>query len=587
MLAVVQSCLGKNELALANYDRALVLQPRHAEALSNRGNALKALGRFDLALKSYDRAILFQPDYATAHSNRGAVLSVLKRPEDALASYDRALALRPDHVEAHYNRGHVLNELKRHAEALASYDRVLALRPDFVEAYSNRGNALNALKRHDEALASYDRALALRPDLAEAHCNRGNASHALGRFDEALVSFERALALRPDYAEAHYNRGATLHELKRYDEALASYDRAIAAKPDYAAAYSNRGASLYELRRFDEALASYDRALIADPDYPEAHWNAASLRLLTGDFARGWAEYEWRWTYERMAPARRDFKQPLWCGTDDIAGKMVLLTSEQGFGDTIQFSRFATGVAARGARVVLEVEKPLQRLMRSLAGPAEVLTKGSPLPEFDLHCPLLSLPLAFGTELATIPAQTPYLSAPASAAATWEARLPRGGRRTIGLSWSGNAMHVRDKNRSIDLAGLLPLLDVDATFVSVQKDMRPADAALLTERGDIRHFGASLDDFAETAALVAQLDLIISVDTSAAHLAGALGKPVWVLLPRIPDWRWLLDRDDSPWYPTARLFRQDDTATWDGVIVRVREALFAFVRSEGLLPAGR
>lgn len=576
VLAVVQTAAGKYEEAVSYYNRALALQPRHAEALSNRGNALKALGRFEEALASYDRALALRPDYATGHSNRGAVLAEMGRLPEALAAYDRALALQPDHGDALYNRGYALHGLKRYDEALAAFDRVLTLRPSLAAAHVNRGNTLNELKRHEEALASYDRALAAQPSLAEAHANRGMALHALDRHEEALAAFDRALALSPDYAVALYNRGSTLHGLKRYEDAVASYDRAIAVKPDYAAAHSNRGASLYEMMRFDEALASYDRAVAADPDFPDAHWNEASLRLLTGDFKRGFAEYEWRWTYERLAPAKRDYPQPQWRG-EDVAGKTVLLYSEQGFGDTIQFSRYATLVAARGARVVLEVESQLERLLQSLPGPAVVLAKGGPAPDFDVHCPLLSLPFAFGTEVDTVPGEMPYLSAPAEAVAAWRAKLPRDGRRKIGLCWSGNTGHLRDADRSIAFDALAPLLDVEAAFVVVQKDIRPADAAALNARGDIPQVGAALGDFADTAALIAALDLVITVDTSIAHLAGALGKPVWILLPRIPDWRWLLNRNDSPWYPTARLFRQDDSAVWPSTIARVREALGEFV----------
>jgi len=571
VLAVVQAAAGRNEEAVANYNKALAVQPRHAEALSNRGNALKALGRLDEALASYEKALALQPNYATGHSNRGAVLSDMKRLPEALVAFERALALQPDHIEALYNHGHVLHGLGRFEQAIASYDRVLALRPALAAAYVNRANSLNELKRHDEALASCDRALATQPNFVEAHVNRGMALHALERHDDAMAAFDRALALAPDYPAAWYNRGATLHALQRYDDAVASYDRAVALKPDYAAAYSNRGASLYEMMRFDEALASYDRAVEADPAFPDAHWNEASLRLLLGDLKRGFAEYEWRWTYERLAPAKRDYPQPLWRG-EDIAGRTLLLYSEQGFGDTLQFCRYAPLAAARGARVVLEVEPQVERLMRSLPG-VEVVLKGSAPPAFDFHCPLMSLAHAFGTELATVPADVPYLSAPPALAAAWAARLPQDGRRKIGLCWSGNAAHLRDKERSIAFEVLAPLLGADATFVVVQKDVRDADAALVAARGDVRQVGELLGDFADTAAMLAQLDLVITVDTSIAHLAGALGRPVWLLLPRIPDWRWLLNRDDSPWYPTARLFRQEDGAGWAPVIARVRAAL--------------
>ncbi len=578
ILAVVQGSLGKNVEALANYDRALALQPRHAEALSNRGNTLKALRRFDEALDSFDRALAVQPDYPAALSNRGAVLFEMSRYEEALATYDRSLAIRPDQVVAHYNRGGALQKLERFEEAIASYDRALALNPGLVEAHANRGNTLNALSRYDEALASFDRALALRPDLVEALTNRGNALNALRRYDEALASYDRAIVCQPTYAGAQYNRGTTLHQMGRYDEALACYERAIALQPNYPEAFSNRGATLWELRRHNEALASYDRAIAIQPEFPEAHWNAASLRLLTGDFERGWAEYEWRWKYKTMAIARRDFAQPQWRG-EPIEGKTILLHSEQGMGDAIQFCRYVPLVAARGARVILEVDRRLQELMSSLDGTAQVLPAGDALPEFDLHCPLLSLPRAFHTLLETIPAQTPYLRAPPGRLTKWSARLGPKHALRVGLIWSGNPAHHRDQVRSIEFSALAPLLDVDATFFSLQKDARPADAGVLAKRSDVIQIAGELADFSDTAAVMAQLDLIISVDTSTVHLAGALGRPVWILLPYLPDWRWLLDCDTSPWYPTARLFRQDETRHWDSVIPRVQAALSEMIAS--------
>ncbi|HET7910676.1 MAG TPA: glycosyltransferase family 9 protein, partial [Pseudolabrys sp.] len=315
------------------------------------------------------------------------------------------------------------------------------------------------------------------------------------------------------------------------------------------------------------------------PDFPEPHWNTASLRLLTGDFSRGWAEYEWRWKKESMARRMRNFSQPLWLGGDDIAGRTILLHSERGFGDTIQFCRYVPLAAARGACVILEVEKPLQRLMTTLAGAAQVVTRAGPLPEFDLQCPLLSLPFAFQTELGTIPWSGPYLRPQSRELTAWDVRLGGKRRPRIGLAWSGSPAHERDAFRSINLCALLPLLNIDATFVSLQKDVRPADAAVLDQCGDVLLFASALNDFSDTAALISKLDLVISVDTSIVHLAGALGRPVWVLLPYIPDWRWLLDRDSTPWYPSARLFRQDDTRTWDNVINRVRDAALKFVES--------
>ncbi len=562
--------------ALASYDRALAVRPNNAEALYSRGISLHQLKRFPEALASYDRALTVRPDYVEALYTRGVTLKELKRFDEAMASYDRALAVRPDYVEAFYSRGNTLHELKQFPEALASYDRALAVRPDYVEALTNRGATLQELKQFEEALASYDRALAASPDYAEALSNRGNTLHDLKRFPEALASYDRALAVRPDYAEAFYNRGNALHAQKQFPDALASYDGALALRSDYAVALSNRGNTLHDLKRFPEALASYDRALAVQPDYAEAHHNKSLCRRLIGDFDRGWEKCEWRWETEQQRTEKRNFPQPLWRGSNEIAGKTVLLHAEQGYGDTIQFCRYVPLVAERGARVILEVQRPLHELMSTLAGAAQIITTGDLLPDFEVHCPLLSLPLAFGTRLDTIPSATPYLRAPSQATTNWDARLPKR-RPRIGLAWSGNPVHKNDRNRSIGLSCLSSLIDIDATFVSLQNDVRTEDATALKDRGDLLHFGDALRNFSDTAALISNLDLVISVDTGVAHLAGALAKPVWVLLPYIPDWRWLLDRDDSPWYPTGRLFRQDDTRAWDNVIARVHTALHEFV----------
>jgi len=531
-------------------------------------------------LESCRKALAIKPNYPEAHYNLGNSLCALGRFEEAVKSYDRALTLRPDLVEALSNRGGTLRQLKRFDEALASCDRALALRPDLAEALSNRSMILHDTKRDDEALVSCDRALTVRPDHVEALSNRGTILNELKRYDEALESYDRALVLRPNHAEALYNRGNCLHELNRYEEALESYDRALAVRPDDARTFNNRGKVLKELTRHDEALASIDRALALEPGNITAHRNAASLRLVTGDFSRGWPEYEWRWKKEAMALAKRNFPQPLWLGAEEIGGKRILLHSEQGFGDTIQFCRYVPLVAARGARVILDVQKPLQPLMSSLAGASQIISTGDPLPDFDLHCPLLSLPLAFKTRLETIPSGAPYLLAPSQAVTDWDTRIGAERRPRIGLAWSGNAAHERDRDRSMSLRAFLSILDIGATFVSLQKDVRADDATVLDERGDILQFGDQLGDFSDTAALISQLDLVISVDTSVAHLAGALGKPVWVLVSHIPEWRWLLDRSDSPWYPTARLFRQNHTRTWDAVIIRVREALLQFIECQ-------
>ncbi len=458
------------------------------------------------------------------------------------------------------------------------YDRAIALDPCCAQALVNRGATLHKSGRSVEALEIFERALGLEPDNVEALTNRGVALCDIARYDEALRDHEHAVAVRPRDAAVLNNRGVTLHKLRRFEEALASHDAALAIEPDHFKALTDRGVTLHDLKRFDEASASYDRAMALRPDHADAHFFKGLSNLVTGDFEHGWIEYEWR----RRAPAagitERHLPQPLWLGDEAVAGKTILLHSEQGFGDTIQFCRYIPLVAERGARVVLEVEEPLCELMRGLAGTTSVVAKGDPLPEADFQCPLPSLPLAFRTRLQTIPSRSPYLHV---AKPTLKHRDAPPGKRSlkIGLAWAGNPKHARDRERSIGLADLLPLLDIDATFVSLQKQLRPGDIDTL-QSCDVVQCSGELGDFCDTAALVSLLDLVISVDTSVAHLAGALGKPVWILLTHAPDWRWLLDRDDSPWYPSARLFRQCETREWGSVVRRVCEALRQFTGNE-------
>ena len=573
LLAIIFHQRGDHAQALRHIDLALKIDPNNIPALNNRGIALRELKRFEDALASYDRALELWPDYAEALLGRANALKELQRFEAALASYDRTLRLRPDWVDAHVHRGNVQHALERFDDALASYDRALALRPDLAEAHTNRGSALHALKRFEEALASHDRALALRPDYAEARYKRGNALHKLRRFEEALADYEQTLALRPDYVEALANRGVTLHELRRFEEALVSFDRALAVRPDYAEALVDRGGTLREQRRFEEALACYDRALALRPDYVEAHSNEGMCRMLIGDFARGWQKIEWGWIAARRRNAKRNFSQPQLFGSNGLEGKTVLLHAEQGFGDMIQFCRYVPLVAERGARVIFEIYQPLRELMGTLPGVAQFVTTGEPLPDFDVHCPLLSLPLALGAGSATIVSQTPYLRTSLRAVMNWNERLGPRRRPRIGLAWSGRPSHDNDHNRSMRLSSFVsPLAGLNATYVSLLQDVRESDAPAL-QGSDVLHFGEELKTFADTAALIANLDLVITVDTSVAHLAGALAKPVWILLPFMPDWRWLLDRDDSPWYPSVRLFRQSTVRRWDDVLQAVATAL--------------
>ena len=571
---LVLDALTRREEALASYDQALAIQPDYAEALYNRGIVLRALQRPVEALASFERALSIRPDYAEVHYNRGNALQDLARPAEALASYDRALALRPDTAEILYNRGNALLALRQPAEALASYDKALSIKPDQVAALNNRGLALLGLRRPAEALASFDRALAIQPDHLSSLNNRGNTLQELERPAEALASYERALALRGDHAEALYNRGVVLKRLQRPAEALASFDEALSIEPDHVDALNNRGLVLRDLDRPLEALASFDRALSIEPGHAEIHANRSCLRLLLGDFEHGWEEFEWRWRVADIASWRRDFAQPLWRGDAPLAGRTILLHAEQGFGDAIQFVRYAPLVAAKGASVVLEVPPPLTALCASLAGVSSVVGRGEPLPAFDCHCPLLSLPLAFGTRLETIPATVAYLSAAPERVVKWQRRLPATGLRRVGVAWAGNPNFKGDQSRSIGLARFSPLLSLAGIeFVSLQKDLRAEDRDILRDNPHVVRLDDAIEDFADTAAILSAVDLVITSDTAVAHLAGALGKPVWVLLQHVADWRWLRARADNPWYPTARLFRQPKIDDWESVIGRVTDEL--------------
>jgi tetratricopeptide (TPR) repeat protein len=571
---LVLDALERHEEAVASYDKALTLHPKYAEALYNRGMALRKLKRFVEALASFERALEIKPDDVDALNGRGFTLQDLRRPLEALASYDRALAIRPDHAGALYSRASVLRDLHRPAEALASYDRVLAIRPDYVEALNNRGLVLLDLHRPAEALASFDRALAIRPDHASALNNRGNTLQDLQRPAEALASYDKLLTIRPDHAEAVYNRGVVLRDLHRLAEALASFDKALSINPDHVDALNNRGVVLRDLNRPVEALASYDRALSIDPDNAETHSNRSCLRLLLGDLDRGWEEFEWRWRVRDFARWRRGFAEPLWHGDEPLEGRTILLHAEQGFGDAIQLARYVPLVAAKGARVVLEVPPPLKDMCARIAGAGLVIGRGETLPAFDCHCPLLSLPLAFKTRLDTIPATVPYLSVSEERVDKWKRQLPETGMRRIGIAWAGNSKFKGDQTRSIGLVQLSPLLSVPGIeFLGLQKDLREGDRDILRHNSHVKYVGDAIEDFDDTAAIMSSADLVISSDTSVAHLAGAMGKPVWVLLQFVADWRWLLDRADSPWYPTARLFRQPKAGDWPSVIRRVREEL--------------
>lgn len=437
---------------------------------------------------------------------------------------------------------------------------------------------LNLHRRGDleGAARVYQALLRTQPHNAEALHLLGVATEGLGNSQQGIELMEQALAIDPGLASAHLNRANALKRVGRYQDALAGYTAALQLKPDYPMAHSNRGATLETQGRYTEAMAAYDQALELDPTYADARWNKAALCLLLGDFDRGWPLFESRWNVAAHGLGLRGLTQPQWLGDAPLAGQTLLIHAEQGLGDTIQFCRLALETRARGAKVVLEVPSALKCLLGSLHPDISVIAQGEPLPPFDLHCPIASLPLALRLNLQSIPAPSQYLQAPEKNRTHWRSRLPTRQRKRVGLVWSGNPAHLNDGKRSLPLSTLIRALPPTFDYYSLQKEVRSEDAKTLANHPEITHWGQALEDFADTAALCEEMDLIISVDTSVAHLAAALGRPTWILLPALPDWRWLLERSDSPWYPSVHLFRQTVLGQWDAPLKKLPEFLRQF-----------
>jgi tetratricopeptide (TPR) repeat protein len=590
MIGLIALQAGQFEIGVESLQRSIALNPGDSVAYGNLGNGLSQLGRSDEALTAYAKALVLNPAFLDALNNRAILLGRLGRHAEALADYDRALTAEPRAAFVHNNRAEALKGLGRTEEALASYDQAIALDPSGTDAIYNRANLEAELRLREAAETDYRRVISLRPDHLEAHVNLGNLLADLDRPAEALASYDLALAMRPDLPPALSNRADALRMLGRYDEALDTCGRAIALDPSFSDALINRAAVLFELARHREAADDFEAALRLDPGRAEAETHLGCALLALGDYQAGWARYEAR---SRITEERsrfvvdRAFGRTQWRGEEPLQGKTILLHSEQGLGDTLQFCRYASLAEAAGARVVLEAEKPLLPVLETLAGVETVVEKGTALPEFDLHCSLMSLPRAFRTSLETVPAAVPYLHADRDKVRSWAKRLGARGRPRVGLVWSGGFRADRpqlwalNRRRNIALELLAPLAAADADFYSLQKG-QPAEGELaeLQARGwdgpAITDFTADLHDFGDTAALIDNLDLVISVDTSTAHLAGAMGKPVWLLNRFDSCWRWMTDRADSPWYPTLRLFRQKRIGEWGPVVEDVARTLQDF-----------
>ena len=542
--------------------------------------ALHQQGKLREAEKLYARVLKAAPGNFDALHLLGLAKAQSGQMGEAYRLMSAALKINPNAPDALMNLANMLHALKRDAEALVSLDKALALRPGDINVLHSRGNALLALARPAEALAAFDAVLAREPRHAEAQLNRGVALAELGRTQDALAAFDAALMLAPNHPAAHYNRGNVLAALGRDAEALSAFDRALALAPGHVTAWNNRGRALQALSRHAEAIESFDKALALQKDYADAHFNRALSLLTLGDLKRGFEQYEWRWKKTGMSDTRRNYRRPLWLGEYPLAGKTILLHAEQGLGDTIQFARYAPLIPRAGARVVLEVQPELKTLLSELAGVSACLARGEPLPAYDVHCPLGSLPLALKTEPATVPADIPYLRADDTHTAKWGETIAGLPGKRVALAWAGHARHANDRNRSIALAQLAPLFAVEGlSFISVQRELRDGDAELLSRHANIVHVGDKLADMADTAGLLALTDLLISVDTSVVHLAGGMARPVWVMLAFAPDWRWTPTApgaDSSAWYPQARLFRQPAFGDWASVVAALRDALAQF-----------
>jgi len=493
----------------------------------------------------------------------------------AQSLYEEILKTQPKHFDSLHLLGVIAHQTKNHQRAVDLIGKAIELFPKNATLYSNRGLALQELKQLDAAVASYDKAIALKADYAEAYSNRGVALKELKRYDEAFVAYDKAIVLKPDLENAWLGRGNVFYDLKRYDEAFAAYDKAIALKPDLENAWLGRGNVFYSLNRDEEALTCYDKAISLKKDLPDGYRDKSLLKLSLGEYEEGWQLYEWRWKVKHVTSPVRNFSQPLWLGNDSIVGKTILIHSEQGFGDTIQFFRYLSKLKTLGCKIIFETQTQLAPLIKAQRDNCKIIGQGETLPSFDVHCPLLSLPLAFKTTLETIPAQVPYLFPPPEKLELWRTKLGTKSKPRVGLVWSGKLLP--DFRRSIPLDSLLLIIDEKAEWHSLQKDVRESDRNSLNSSLTIIDHAPSLNDFSDTAALIAEMDLVISIDTAVAHLAGALGKPVWILLPFHPDFRWLRDREDSPWYPTARLFRQTQDGEWRSVIDRVFQELKIFL----------
>jgi tetratricopeptide (TPR) repeat protein len=558
---------GQMDEAVRHYQQAAQIQPNSPEAHTFLGHAMLRQQRWERAMASYRHVLDVRPDWAPAHNGLGLAWEQQGQLDEAIRCFQQALRANPQFAEAHYNLGNVLRRQDKLEDAIHCYREALRLNPHLAEACNNLGATLVRQGKLADATEWYRQALRINADFADAHSGLGHALERQDRPEEAAQCYRQALRLNPSSAEAPLGLGCALERLDQLDEAIACYRQALELNPRLAEAHNNLATALQRQEKFDEALASFDQAVRLRPGYPAACWNRALLWLLQGNFERGWPEYEWRWSQPGVV--RRSFRQPLWDGSP-LGGRSILLYAEQGLGDTLQFIRFVSLVKQRGGKVVVECQPPLLRLLAGFSEIDQLVAAGSPLPPFDVQAPLCSLGRILGISLKNILAPVPYLKADAKLAERWRHELEPMEGFKIGIAWQGNPANPEHRQRSIPLACFEPLARVKGVqLISLQKGPGTEQLQTVVGRFPVLDLGGRLDEasgaFMDTAAVMQNLDLVISSDTAIGHLAGALGVPTWLALTKVPDWRWLLGRPDSPWYPKMRLFRQKRVGDWQGV----------------------
>jgi tetratricopeptide (TPR) repeat protein len=573
-LAAQHHQAGQLQIAEQVYRQILAVDPNCADALHLLGIVASQVGRHDLAIEYINRAINLNPSEAAFHSNLATTYNALGNVTEAIGCLRRAIELQPLDAAIHYSLAQNLKAQGKLSEAIAFYRRALQLQPTLVEAHNDLGLALTAQGEYDQAVEVLHHALSLRPTYFQAHNNLGAVFQAQGKLDETVACCRRAVELAPNVPETHNNLGHALQSQGKPNEAIASYLRAIELKPDYAEAQWNLGYAYQQLGQFDHAMQVFTRAIELAPDSHFGHFGLALLLLLLGDWNEGWSEFEWRWrgNHERQ----RQFAQPRWEG-EPLGDRAILLHAEQGFGDTIQFVRYAATIKKQNptATVILETQPPLTKLLATSSGIDRLIARGDALPPFDVRSPLLSVPRLLGISVDNVPVQSPYLSADPALVAHWRERLkPLRGLR-IGLNWRGKPI---TSQRDFPIACYRTLSDLTGIqFICLQKDATADELAIARDIGlsiiQLNDFDTTHGPFIDTAAVMLNLDLVISSDTAIPHLAGALGVPVWLLLQFVPDWRWLTDRSDTPWYSSMRLFRQKSIGDWNSVSKQLHTAL--------------